>query len=309
VEDVTDATVNEVRFAGWIGLISNLGLAALKLVAGIVGHSQAVVADAVHSLSDLVTDVAVIVGVGIWLKPADDRHPHGHGRIETLVTVVIGSLLAAVAVGIFWDAVLGGNHPARGTPSAVALVAALASIVTKEILFHWTRAVGRRTRSQALEANAWHHRSDALSSIPAAVAVAVAVVEPSLVVVDRIGAVIVCLFILHAGWRIVSPAIGQLVDAAAPEDDRQRIEQIALSVNGVVSAHALRTRFVGPELAVDLHVEVDASLTVAEGYEIGQRVRKQLIAEGPGVADVLVQVEPYRRPDGASTADESVDSR
>jgi cation diffusion facilitator family transporter len=286
--------VSRVRFAGWVGLISNLGLAAAKLAAGIVGHSQAVVADGVHSLTDLVTDLAVIVGVGVWSKPADLDHPHGHGRIETLVTVIIGSLLAAIAIGLFWEAVLGGGHPGEGTPGVIALVAVLLSIVTKEILFRWTRAVGVRVNSQALVANAWHHRSDALSSIPASVAVAVAVINPRLVVVDRIGAVVVCVFIFHAAWKIVSSAIAQLVDAGAPEVDRQRIEQIALGVSGVMSAHALRTRYVGPELAVDLHIEVDASLTVADGFEIAQEVRRQLIEEGPSVADALVQVEPYR---------------
>jgi len=295
VEQVRTAeAVSDVRFAGWVGMVCNLGLAVIKLAAGIVGHSHALVADAVHSLTDLVTDVAVIIGVGAWSKPADDRHPHGHGRIETIITVMIGSLLAAVAVGIFWDALLGNEHDPTGPPTVVALIAALASIVTKETLFWWTRAVGTRVNSQALVANAWHHRSDALSSIPAAIAVAVAVVKPGWAVVDRIGAVVVCVFIFHAGWRIVSPAIAQLVDAAAPEVDRQRIEQIALAVGGVISAHALRTRYVGPELAVDLHVEVDASLSVGAGYEIGQEVRRQLIADGPNVIDALVQVEPYR---------------
>jgi cation diffusion facilitator family transporter len=286
--------VSRVRFAGWVGLVSNLALAAVKLTAGAVGHSQAVIADGVHSLTDLVTDVAVIIGVGVWSKPADLDHPHGHGRIETIVTVIIGSVLAAVAIGLFWEAVLGGSHPGEGTPGVVALVAALTSIVSKEILFQWTRAIGVRSNSQALVANAWHHRSDALSSIPAAIAVGVAVVDPRLAIVDRIGAVVVCLFIFHAAWKIVSPAIAQLVDAGAPEADRQRIEQIALGVRGVMSAHALRTRYVGSELAVDLHIEVDASLTVADGYEIGQEVRRQLIEEGPSVADALVQVEPYR---------------
>jgi cation diffusion facilitator family transporter len=176
----------------------------------------------------------------------------------------------------------------------VALTAALGSIAVKEALYQWTAGVGRRTGSQALVANAWHHRSDALSSIPAAISVTAALIDPRLAVVDRIGAVVVCLFIFHASWRIVTPAIAQLIDAAAPEADRQRIEQIAVGVNGVVSAHALRTRYVGSELAVDLHVEVDAGLSVSDGYGIGQEVRRQLISDGPNVVDVLVQVEPYR---------------
>jgi len=292
--DIDDGSAKDIRFAGWIGLIVNLMLAAAKFVAGVFGHSYAVVADAVHSLTDLMTDLAVIIGVGAWSKPADDRHPHGHGRIETMVTVIIGSALAAVAVGILWDAVLGNEHGSGGPPSPVALIVTLVSMLTKEALYHWTVAIGRRTDSQALVANAWHHRSDALSSIPVAVAVGLTLIDPRLAIVDRIGAVVVCVFIFRAGWGIVSPAIAQLVDTAAPEVDRQRIEQIATGVRGVLSAHALRTRYVGSMLAVDPHVEVDAKLSVAEGYEIGREVRRQLVADGPKVVDAMVQVEPYR---------------
>jgi len=291
---VVNRTTGQVRRVGWVGLVSNLALAAAKLTAGVIGHSHAVVADAVHSLTDAVTDVAIIAGVRYWSAPADTRHPYGHGRIETLVTIVIGSLLAALAVGLVWDAVLGRDRAGRLPPTQIALAAAVVSIVVKEALFRWTRAVGLRVKSPAVLANAWHHRSDALSSIPAALAVAAAAFNPDWIVVDRIGAVVVCLFIFHAGWKIVSPAIGQLVDTGAPEADRQRIEQIALAVKGVMSAHALRTRFVGPKLAVDLHVEVDPALSVAEGYEIGKSVRSELIANGPDVSDVLVQVEPYQ---------------
>ncbi len=286
----------QVRFAGWVGLVFNLALAGAKLAAGVVGHSQAVVADAVHSLSDAVTDVAIIAGVRYWSQPADDRHPHGHRRIETMVAAAIGGVLAAIAVGLGWEAIRGLGRPVS-VPRGIALGAAVLSIVVKEWLFQWTRAVGRQADSTALIANAWHHRTDAMSSVPAAIAVGVAMLDPRLAVVDRIGALVVCFIILYAAWRIVAPAIAQLADAAAPEGDRQRIEQLALGVRGVMSAHALRTRQVGSKLAVDLHVEVDAGLSVAEGYRIGQEVRRELLEFGPGVADVLVQVEPYRRSD------------
>jgi cation diffusion facilitator family transporter len=278
-----------------VGLVSNLALTVVKGVAGVIGNSHAVVADAVHSLTDIVTDIAIIAGVRYWSQPADDRHPHGHHRIETLVTLAIGLLLAGVAAGIALEAIRGSHLLAEGGPSTIALVAALLSLVAKEVLYRWTVAIGRRVDSPAVVANAWHHRSDALSSIPAALSVAVALAVPGWAFVDRIGAVVVCLFILYAACKIALPALAELVDTAAPEEDRQRIEQIALAVSGVISAHALRTRHVGPKLAVDLHVEVDAGLTVAEGYRIGQTVRRQLLESGPNVADVLVQVEPYRR--------------
>jgi len=295
VEQVAEGKSTEaVRHAGWVGLVSNLALAAIKMTAGIFGHSHAVVADAVHSLSDMVTDLAVIAGPHFWSKPADDRHQHGHHRIETLITVAIGLFLGGVGLTLAWEAIHRRHTPWDGTPSLVALGAALLSIVVKEALYRWTAAVGRRADSPALIANAWHHRSDALSSVPAALAVAAAVVDPKWAFVDRIGAVVVCGFILFAAWRITVPALAQLVDTGAPQEERRRLEQLALSVDGVRTAHALRTRYVGPKLAVDLHIQVDAGLSVEEGHAIGESVRQTLIESGPKVIDVLVKVEPYR---------------
>jgi cation diffusion facilitator family transporter len=284
-----------VRFAGWVGLVANLGLAAIKLTAGIVGHSQAVVADAVHSLSDTFTDLAVILGVRYWSRPADEEHPHGHRRIETLVAVVIGLFLVTVAAGLAWEAISKAHGAGGVVPTGIALAAALLSIVVKEILYRWTLLVGQRADSLALVANAWHHRSDALSSVPAALAVGIVVVAPQWAFVDRIGAVVVCVFILYAAWRIVSPAVAQLVDTAAPPEERERLEAIARSVDGVRGAHALRTRYVGSSLAVDLHVVVAAELSVEEGHAIGEAVRRALTERGPKVADVLVKVEPDTR--------------
>lgn len=287
---------SRVRTVGWVGLIINLLLAAGKAAAGILGHSQAVLADAVHSLSDTVTDIAVILGVRFWSAPADENHPHGHGRIETLITVIIGLSVGGVAVGMGIDAIRGLRAHSTTSPSAIALVAAVASIVIKEGLYRWTAAVGRQVRSPALVANAWHHRSDAISSLPAAAAVAVSLIAPQWAVVDRVGAVVVCLLILQVAWRILRPALDQLVDAGAPADDCRRIEALALEVDGVEAAHAVRTRYVGAALAVDLHVEVDGGLSVAEGHAIAVAVRRRLVADGPDIADAIVQVEPYRLP-------------
>lgn len=284
----------QVLRAGWVGLVCNLTLASFKAAAGVLGHSQAVLADAVHSLSDLATDIAVILGVRYWTRPADENHPHGHGRIETLVTVAIGLTLGAVAVGLGLRAIHGLRHGVAAPPSSIALAAALLSVVVKEALYRWTAAIGRRVRSSATVANAWHHRSDAMSSIPAAAAVGVALIDPEWAVVDRVGAIVVCLLILQAAWRILRPAVDQLVDAAAPAADRRRIEQLALEVEGVEAAHALRTRYIGAALAVDLHVEVNGAMSVADGHEIAKAVRSKLIDEGPDVADALVQIEPQR---------------
>ena len=292
---IDESAYRAVRRVGWIGLLVNLLLAAAKAAAGILGHSQAVLADALHSLSDSVTDVAVILGVRYWTAPADEDHPHGHGRIETLITVIIGLAVGLVAVGMGWRAVLGLEHAGSAVqPAPITLVVALISIVVKEILYRWTVGVGRKLGSPALVANAWHHRSDAISSIPAATAVAITLVEPSWAFIDRVGAVIVCLFILQAAWRILHPAVNQLIDAAAPSEDRRRIEKLAREVEGVEAAHAVRTRYVGAKLAVDLHIEVDAGLSVEEGHAIALKVRRRLIDKGPDVVDAIVQIEPCR---------------
>jgi cation diffusion facilitator family transporter len=279
-----------------VGLLCNLVLAAAKAAGGILGHSQAVIADALHSLTDSVTDIAVILGVRYWSAPADEDHPHGHGRIETLITVVIGLAVGAVAIGMGVEAIRGLREGSASAPTGMALSVALVSIVVKEILFRWTAKVGREVRSPALVANAWHHRSDAISSIPAAAAVAFAMIDPEWVVVDRVGAVVVCLLILQASWKILRPAIDQLIDAGAPASDRRRIEELALQVDGVEAAHAVRTRYVGSELAVDLHVEIDGGLSVGDGHAIAVAVKRKLVDEGPNVTDALVQIEPHRLP-------------
>jgi cation diffusion facilitator family transporter len=290
------SAISKVRRVGWVGLICNLLLAAAKAAAGIIGHSQAVLADALHSLTDSVTDIAVILGVKFWTAPADEDHPHGHGRVETLVTVFIGLVVGAVAVGMGVEAIRGLKHEPEASPSGIALGVALVSIAIKEVLYRWTTRVGREVGSPALEANAWHHRSDAISSIPAAIAVAVSIIDPEWAIVDRVGAVVVCLLILQASWRILRPAVDQLIDAGAPESERRRIEEVALGVDGVEAAHAVRTRYVGSKLAVDLHVEVDGGLSVGDGHAIAVEVREKLIAEGPNVADAVVQIEPHRLP-------------
>ena len=293
---MTDRKTSMVIRAGWVGLVCNLILAVLKGAAGIFGHSQAVLADALHSVSDIVTDIAVIFGARFWSAPADEDHPHGHGRIETLITVAIGIALCSVAIGLGVRAIRGLREGPTVAPSAVALVAALVSIVVKEALFRWTAAVGREANSPALAANAWHHRSDAFSSVPAALAVAAALIDPEWAVVDRVGAVVVCLLILQAAWRILRPSIIREDACLSFEIIGRRIEDLALQVNGVEAAHAVRTRYVGSDLAVDLHVEVDGGLSVGEGHAIAVAVRRKLLEDGPGVTDALVQIEPHRLP-------------
>ncbi len=291
-----------VRQVTLVGLLLNLGLCAVKFVAGTLGHSRAVVADAVHSLSDLTTDIAVLAGSAVWDKPPDAGHPYGHRRFETMVALFVGGMLGLAGLGLGWNALTAFRTPSAHTPGAIALVAALISILTKELLYRWTLRCGKRVGSIALEANAHHHRSDALSSIPTALAVAVARLGPSWLFLDAVGAVVVSLFILYSAWKIMLPGMMELTDFAAPENVRQRISKIAEGIQGVHEVHNIRTRYVAAHLQIDLHVLVDPSMTVARGHAIGSEVKHRLIEKGPNVFDVIVHLEPYD-PDHSKRSD------
>lgn len=282
----------QTRRVTWAGVFVNIALSAAKFAAGVVGHSQALIADAVHSLSDLVTDFAVLFGLPFWSAPADDDHPYGHQRIETLVTMVIGGALLLVGGGIGFNAVSSLRQPHLEAPGKIALVGALLSIILKEWLYRWTVAVGRRINSSAVIANAWHHRSDALSSIPALLAVGVAVLNPKLAIADHVGAFIVSLFILKVAWNIMSPSLSELADRAASEKDRNEIRAIATLTPGVKSVHALRSRRTGSGIRVDLHVLVDGQMTVKAGHDIAEAVKRAIMRKGPHVLDVVVHLEP-----------------
>lgn len=276
----------------WIGLIINVFLTVLKFAAGIVGNSQAAVADAVHSLSDLGTDIAVLFGVRFWSASADDGHPYGHRRIETLITVLIGAALVAVAVSFSLDAVDKLRHPPSSAPAFIALTGSLLTIFLKEWLFRRTRTVGRRVNSPAVIANAWHHRSDAFSSIPVVIAVSAAAFKPEWHFLDQVGALIVAAMILKAAWDITKPALAELIDAGAPPQDYQQIVALSQSISGVRSVHKVRTRRSSAGLYVDLHALVDGNISVCAGHDIATQLQRKLIVDGPSVADVVVHIEP-----------------
>jgi cation diffusion facilitator family transporter len=286
-------TVREVKQITWIGLVANVLLSAFKVVAGIIGSSQAIVADGIHSLSDTTTDIALLIGVRYWSAPPDQNHPHGHRRIETVITAVIGFVLVLVAIGISYNAIITLYAKHSRPPELIAFIAAVVSIVSKEFLYHWNIRVGRRIKSPAVIANAWHHRSDGLSSIPAAVAVAGASFFPQWYFLDHIGAVIVSVFILHAAWKISWPALKELTDSSAGLEIREQIEKISRDTDGVLGVHKCRTRRHGFGLLVDIHVQVKPDLTVHAGHEISRAVKQRLLEEGPDVIDVIIHIEPH----------------
>jgi cation diffusion facilitator family transporter len=298
---VESARERQVRRATWIGFFINIFLSALKFAAGYFGRSQALIADAIHSLTDTATDFAIIAGSHYWSQPPDENHPYGHRRLETLVTVFIGLVLAGAGVGIGWEAISNLHEKHSAPPGWIALWAALASILVKETLYRWTAAVGKEIKSPAMAANAWHHRSDAISSVPVLIAVAGALIFPSWSFLDHVGAVVVSIFILHAAMRIIWPGISELIDAGAPEEIQKKIREIACNHQGVREVHKVRTRYISASIQVDMHIVVAGSITVREGHAIADNVEAQIIAGIPEVVDVVIHVDP---PDVAGLKDE-----
>ena len=284
-----------LRRVTWVGLFVNLVLSAIKFAAGIFGRSQALVADAIHSLSDLTTDIAVLAGSHYWSRPPDENHPYGHRRLETLVTVFIGVVLIAAGIGIGWKAISTLYQKHIAPPGWIAVLAAFASIACKESLYRWTAITGRRIKSPALAANAWHHRTDALSSLPVLVAVAGARIFPTWSFLDHVGAVVVSIFILHASIKIIWPSLSELIDVGAPIETQRKIRDIALRNKNVLQVHDIRTRFISSSVLVDLHIVVEGSISVREGHNIADDVRDRITQEIPEIIDVIVHVDPPER--------------
>jgi len=281
-----------IRRVTWIGITVNIALAIIKLAAGIYGNSQAVIADGIEALLDVFTVILVYAGSRFWTRPPDDTHPFGHGRMETLVAVCIGVSLVGAAVGIGWESIATLHEQHATPPGWIAAAAAIVSVIGKEILYRWTLGIGRRIKSVAVIATAWHYRSDAFSSLPVLVAVTGAILLPSWTFLDHLGAVVVSVFILHAAFKITWPSLKQLIDAGAPAEVRRRIGDIAGASRGVLQVHDIRTRYIGTNIQADLHLIVDGGLTVREGHDIARDVETRLIRELDEVVDVVVHVEP-----------------
>ena len=290
---VQDELIKKVT---WIGVAVNIVLAAFKLFAGIYGDSRAVTADGVEALLDVFTVIIVYAASRFWMRPPDDTHPFGHGRMETLVAVFIGVSLVGAAAGIGWGSVATLHQKHFAPPGWIAAVAAFASIVGKEILYRWTATVGRRMKSSAVIATALHYRSDSFSSYPVLLAVAGAILFPSWSFLDHVGAVVVSIFILHSAFQITWPSLKELIDAGAPAEIRKQIREIACTNKNVIQVHDIRTRYIGSSLQIVLHLVVDGGITVREGHAIAEDVEHRLSREIDEVVDVVAHVEP---PEGA----------
>ena len=284
-----------------VGGLVNVVLLVFKFVAGILGHSAAMVADAVHSFSDFITDIIVIVFVHISGKPKDKSHDYGHGKYETLAMTFIGMALLAVALGIVYGGIVKIVAWAHGqdlqAPGTLALWAALLSIVLKEGTFRYSMREARKLNSQAVEANAWHHRSDALSSVGTALGIGGAIfLGQRWTVLDPVASVVVGLFIIKVSFFLLRDGIGDLMEQSLPDEVEQEILQIAASVEGVNEPHDLRTRRIGNHYAIELHILMDGNISLSEAHDTASEVEDLLRQHYGEETHIAVHVEPISQP-------------
>jgi cation diffusion facilitator family transporter len=280
----------QTRFIALCGGLKNILLAGLKITFGIIGYSHSLLADGIHSLSDLIVDSGVIIASKFGNKAADEDHPYGHGRIETAATVFLALILAAAAFAIIWNAFtsIRSIHINR-VPSQIVLWIALSSILLNEILYFWTKHIATKIKSNLLMSNAWHHRSDSFSSIAVALGVIGAWLGfPKL---DAVAAIVVGLMILKMAWDFGWNSIRELVDTALSIEETEKIKLFIKDIPGVKAIHQLRTRSIAGSIFCDVHVLVDPSISVSEGHYIGQEVDKRLIVSFPDITDVTVHID------------------
>ena len=289
--DSLDVRYREVRKVTLIGAVVDLVLGIVKIVVGYIAASQALIADGVHSLSDLATDFLVLFAAKHSHREADAEHPYGHGRIETVATVALGVALLAVAAGICYEAVARLLElQTLPHPGVLALVVALLSVASKEAIYQYTVRVARRLRSNMLHANAWHSRTDAISSIVVVIGVGGAMLGyPYL---DGMAAVVVAVMIAKIGWGLVWSSLKELIDTSLDDEQLREIRELIMDVTGVRALHMLRTRRSGSQVLVDVHILVDPELSVSEGHQIGERVRGELTGNLEEVTDVTVHIDP-----------------
>ncbi len=290
---------HEIYKTTLIGSIGNILLMIFKFIAGLLGHSSAMIADAFHSLSDLVTDVVVLLFVKISSKPQDENHKYGHGKFETIATFLIGLALIAVAIGIIVSGcqqfvlwLNGGDIPA---PEPIALWAALVSIVTKEILFRITLRKGRQIDSQVMIANAWHHRSDALSSIGATIGIGGAILlGDRWTVLDPLMGIVVGTMLIKVAVDLLRNSVDELTEAALPPEKEQEIIAVILSHPEVCEPHNLRTRRIGNRIAIEAHIRMNGNLTLNEAHERTSEIEKDLRDHFGKNALITLHVEPTK---------------
>lgn len=287
---LADGESQQAARVTWLGMMLDAFLGALKVVVGIVFHSHALVADGVHSFSDMASDLVVLGVMRFSRQEPDQDHPYGHQRFETMGTVLLGTLLIAVAGGLAWDSAARlWAHADTDVPSWPVLAVALVSVLSKEAIFQYTRYVGMQIRSQLIIANAWHSRTDALSSVIVFVAAAGAMLGyPWL---DGIAAIAVSIFIGRIGWGFAWNSIQELVDTALAPQETEAIRVLAMDTEGVRDVHCVRSRQMGGDVLLEIHLQVDPSISVSEGHQIGITVTRHIMDQHTRVRDVTFHID------------------
>lgn len=287
----------------WAGSFVNFLLVVFKFIAGILGHSAAMIADAVHSLSDFATDIVVLIFTRISNKPQDKSHDYGHGKYETLATAIIGIVLFAVGAGICWNCLRAIQTVWQGdrlpAPGMLAFAGAIISIVSKELIYRYTIHVGRKINSSAVIANAWHHRSDAFSSVGTAIGIGGAILlGESWSVLDPMAAVVVSFFIMKVSVQLLKPCVDELTEKSLPDEIEKEICLITENTPGVSAIHNLRTRRIGNHYAIEMHVRMDGHLTLYEAHAKASVIENKLKEKYGNETHVGIHVEPVKSADG-----------
>lgn len=289
----------EIQKVTLVGSAGNIALMIFKFIAGFVGHSSAMIADAVHSLSDFVTDIIVLVFVSVSAKPQDRSHDYGHGKFETIATFFIGLALIAAAIGIIVSGVMALIDWAGGadlkSPGLLALWAALLSIVVKEVLYQYTVYKGKRLNSQAVVANAWHHRSDAFSSIAAAIGIGGSILlGDRWTVLDPIASIVVGLFLVKVAMGLLRTSISELTEGSLPQETEQEIEDIITSFPEISEPHNMRTRRIGNHIAIEAHIRMDGNMPLRDVHNITSQVEHRLKERFGNETHITLHMEPVK---------------
>ena len=282
-----------------IGSVVNIVLVAFKFVAGVVGNSAAMIADAAHSLSDLITDVVIIVFVRISNKPVDKCHDYGHGKFETFATLLIGIILLAVALGIAWNGVSAISSVINGKtlqkPGMIAFYGAIITIVSKEILYRYTIIQARKLKSDALTANAWHHRSDGLTSIATAIGIGGAIfLGAQWTILDPLAAIFVSVFIVVMAFKLMKPCVDELMEKSLPDEVENEITAMVESFDGVSDLHNLRTRKIGNNCAIEFHIRMDGQISLNDAHDMVTDIERRLKEHYGQGTYVIIHTEPIK---------------
>lgn len=276
-----------------VSIIGNLILSLFKFIAGIVANSGAMISDAVHSSSDVISSVIVIIGVRISAKESDREHPYGHERMECVASIILSVILAVTGLFIAWEAILkisSGNYNKLSVPGYLALIAAVVSIIAKEGMYQYTRVYAKRIDSLALMADAWHHRSDALSSIGALIGIGGAIIGFKFL--EPVASIVICVFILKAAYDIFLDSIDKMVDHSCDEDTEKEIYDEIMKVEGVIRIDMLQTRIFGSKIYVDVEIAADGNKKLIETHQIAENVHNNLEERFPKIKHIMVHVNP-----------------